>query len=43
VFAFDDAPVKQCLEGLPMTEPAVLAYLRETIQSGLSEIRPAGS
>lgn len=43
LFEFDDEPVKQCLEGLPMTEPAVLAYLRETIQSGLAEIQPAGS
>lgn len=28
-FDFDDAPIKETLEGLPLTEPDVLAYLRE--------------
>lgn len=28
-FDFDDAPIKETLDGLPLTDPDVLAYLRE--------------
>jgi hypothetical protein len=38
-FAFDDAPVKEALDGVPLTHPDVLAYLRETLENGLGEIR----
>ncbi len=34
-FTFDDQPVKEALDGLPLTHPQVLAYLRETLESGL--------
>lgn len=39
VFDFDDALVKQELEGIPLSEPAVLGYLRELIESGIKEVR----
>jgi hypothetical protein len=41
VFEFDDAEMKQTLDGLPITEPDVLAWLRETLQSSIAEIQPA--
>ena len=34
-FAFDDQPVKEILDGLPLSEPSVLAFLRETLTSGI--------
>jgi anti-sigma regulatory factor (Ser/Thr protein kinase) len=40
-FRFDDAEMKQALDGLPVTEPEVLAWLRETLQEGIAEIQPA--
>lgn len=38
-FAFDDAPVKETLGDVPLTEPDILAYLRETLESGVSEVQ----
>jgi len=37
-FLFDDAPVKEVLGDMPLTEPDILAYLRETIESGVREV-----
>jgi hypothetical protein len=37
-FIFDDAPVKETLEDIPLTEPAVLAYLRSALTEGIAEI-----
>jgi anti-sigma regulatory factor (Ser/Thr protein kinase) len=37
-FRFESLPVTQLLEGVSLTEPTVLAYLRETIESGIQEI-----
>ena len=37
-FLFDDAPVKEVLGDIPLTEPDILAYLRETIESGVREV-----
>ncbi len=34
-FDFDDQPVKEALDGLPLTHPKVLAYLRQTLEAGL--------
>jgi hypothetical protein len=39
-FLFDDAPVKAELEGVPLSEPAVLAFLREMITSGVANVQP---
>ena len=41
-FLFDDSPFKECLEGVSLTEPDVLAFLRETIQSGIAQLQPIG-
>jgi len=43
VFDFDDQPVKECLEDVSLTEPDVLAFLRETIQSGVKDLQTSGS
>jgi hypothetical protein len=43
VFSFDDTEMKQTLDGLPITEPDILAWLRETLQTGIAEIQPAPS
>lgn len=38
-FLFDDQPVKEILDGVPLSDPLVLEYLRETLDSGISELR----
>ena len=38
-FEFDDQLIKETLDGVPLTEPDVLAYLRELLQDGVSEIK----
>lgn len=40
-FEFDDQPVKQALEGVPLYEPAVLAYVRNMIEEGIAAASPA--
>jgi hypothetical protein len=37
-FTFDDAPIKAELEGVPLTEPAVLGFLREMLQEGIASV-----
>jgi len=37
-FKFESSPVTQALEGIPLTEPSVLSYLRESIESGVASI-----
>jgi anti-sigma regulatory factor (Ser/Thr protein kinase) len=36
-FKFESLPVTQALEGISLTEPSVLTYLRELIESGVAE------
>jgi hypothetical protein len=43
VFDFDDQPIKECLDGVSLTEPDVLTFLREMLQSGVQELQPSGS
>jgi anti-sigma regulatory factor (Ser/Thr protein kinase) len=38
-FNFDDKPVKQELNGLSMSEPIVISFLRKAITKGLAEAR----
>jgi anti-sigma regulatory factor (Ser/Thr protein kinase) len=38
-FEFDDAPIKAELEGISLTEPSILAYLRELIQQGIDQVQ----
>ena len=40
-FTFDDEEMKQTLDGVPITEPDILGWLRETIEAGIAEIQPA--
>jgi len=40
-FEFDDRPVKETLDGLSISHPQVLAYLRQTLEEGLGETRKA--
>lgn len=37
-FLFDDAPVKNELGDVSLSEPAILTYLRETLQAGIKNI-----
>jgi hypothetical protein len=39
-FALDDAPIKQELVGIPLTDPLVLGYLREMINQGVARTQP---
>ncbi len=43
VFTFDDGIVKTELEGIPLSEPVVLAYLREMITHGVGSLQPVNS
>ncbi len=42
-FRFDDAEVKAVLDGVPLTEPDVLKFIREMIEEGIAEVREAVS
>lgn len=42
-FVFDDAEIKKTLEGISLTEPAILSFLREYLESGIYSIQPASS
>lgn len=37
-FIFDDQPVKDTLQDIPLSEPTVLAYLRETLKTGIQSL-----
>jgi hypothetical protein len=37
-FEFDNQPVKDTLDGISLTEPEVLAYLRTSLKSGIAEL-----
>lgn len=38
-FEFDDLPIKETLDGVPLTEPQILAFVRQMLQDGICEIR----
>ena len=38
-YEFDDQPIKETLDGLPMTHPDVIAYLRSSLEEGIAETR----
>lgn len=38
-FLFDDDPIKKTLDGVPLSEPAVMQYIRETLQAGMADVR----
>jgi hypothetical protein len=37
-FKFESSPVTEALQGVPLTEPSILSYLRETIESGVADV-----
>jgi hypothetical protein len=39
-FEFDDAPIKKELEGISLTEPDVLSFIRQMIETGIADIQP---
>lgn len=40
-FNFDTEPIKDTLAGVPLTEPAVIKFIRETLQEGIAGTRQA--
>ncbi len=38
-FLFDDTPIKQELDGVPLTEPSILAFLRNILEDGISRLQ----
>lgn len=39
VYEFDDQPVKETLEGLSLTHPDVITFLRSSLEEGIAEAR----
>ena len=42
-FVFDDKPIKETLDGVPLTEPAVIRYIREMIDQGIQDVHKKAS
>jgi hypothetical protein len=40
-FFFESAPIVNELDGIPLTEPSVLGYLRDALEKGVSEVQLA--
>ena len=38
LFEFDSQPVIEALDGVPLTDPSILAYLREMIEEGVAGV-----
>lgn len=41
-FIFDDEPIKRELAGVPLTEPAILAFVREMLREGVDTVQRDG-
>ena len=39
VFYFDDQPIKKELEGIPLSDPGILGFIREYLDEGVNSIR----
>lgn len=39
VYTFESAPVLEVLQGVPLTEPAVLSYLRQELEEGIHQVQ----
>lgn len=37
-FVFDDQPVKEAIDGIPLSDPTVLGYLRDTLETGINSL-----
>lgn len=38
-FSFDNQPIKETLDGIPLSDPLVLGYLREVLQTGIASVQ----
>ena len=38
-FIFDDEPIKETLLGLPLSEPAVMKFIRQELEAGIQTVR----
>lgn len=38
-FEFDDLPIKETLDGLPLTHPDVIAFVRSSLEEGIAQTR----
>jgi hypothetical protein len=38
-FIFDDQPIKETLDGVPLSEPAVMKFIRKCLMKALMEVR----
>lgn len=41
IYYFDDETIKKELEGIPLSEPLVLSYIRNEIENGIKTIKPS--
>lgn len=41
-FTFDDNPIKQELDGIPLTEPSILAFIKEMLREGIAQAQQDG-
>jgi hypothetical protein len=39
IYEFDDAPIKTELGDIPLTDPSILSFLRETLTTGIHELQ----
>ena len=37
-YEFDSAPIQEVLDGLPLTDPTVLGYIREHLETGIASV-----
>jgi anti-sigma regulatory factor (Ser/Thr protein kinase) len=42
-FTFDDEPVKQALGEVPLTEPAILAFIKDLLREGVARVQRAAA
>jgi hypothetical protein len=40
VFIFDDQPIKEELQDIPLSDPEVIKFIRNMLEEGISEIQP---
>jgi hypothetical protein len=40
-FVFDDKPIKDTLDGVPLSDPAVIGFIREYIEEGILKVKSA--
>jgi anti-sigma regulatory factor (Ser/Thr protein kinase) len=37
-FVFDDEPIKEILDGVPLSDPSVMKFVRETLEEGIQDV-----